>query len=112
MKKILLVGVFGLVLSQASYSLAPKNGEEPTFCEQIVSVHGLLSRAQIECGYREYNEELISDSAKCFKHELGDKYGSEVLMFGMKEYDRHVKEDGKEFTCKYILKEFADYVRK
>lgn len=111
MKNILVIAAI-LSFSQASHSLAPKNGEEPTFCEQVVSVHGLLSRAQIECGYREYNEELISDSAKCFKHELGDKYGSEVLMFGMKEYDRHVKEDGKEFTCKHILKEFPDYVWK
>lgn len=111
MKNILVI-VATLCFSQTSYSLTPKNGEEPTFCEQVVSVHGLLSRAQIECGYSEYNEELISDSAKCFKHELGDEYGSEVLMFGMKEYDRHVKEDGKEFTCKYILKEFSDYVRK
>ncbi|MCT9978373.1 hypothetical protein M2R48_08560 [Acinetobacter sp. I-MWF] len=90
----------------------PKNGEEPTYCEQIVSVHGLLTRAQMECGYSQYNDELISDSAKCFKHELGEEYGKEVLMFGMKEFDRNVNEDGKGKTCKTLLIEFPNYVKK
>ncbi len=110
MKRILILAM-AFCLTQAN-ALTPKNGEEPTYCEQIVSVHGLLSKAQFECGYNKYNDELISDSAKCFQHELGEKYGKEVLMFGMKEFDRHVKEDGKEFTCKYILKEFPEYIGK
>lgn len=110
MKKLILIGLF-LGLPQAN-ALAPKNGEEPTYCEQIVSVHGLLTRAQMECGYSQYNDELISDSVKCFKHELGEEYGKEVLKFGMKEFDRNVNEDGKEKTCKTLLIEFPNYVKK
>lgn len=111
MKKILLG--LGLIcfLPQAN-ALQPKNGEKPTYCEQLVSVHGLLTRAQVECGFNKYNDQLISDSAKCFKHELGDDYGKDVLVFGMKEFDRNVKEKGKTATCKSLLKEFPEYVGK
>lgn len=88
------------------------NGSEPTYCEQIVALHGLLSRAQFECGYSKYNNELIADSAKCFKHELGDQYGKEVLRFGMKEFDRNVQENGKNLTCKNPLSKFPEYIEK
>lgn len=113
MKKIILGSMLAAAFPASfSHALAPKNGDKPTYCEQIVSVHGLLTRAQFECGYSEYNNELISDSAKCFQYELGDEYGKEVLMFGMKEFDRNVKEDGKNRTCNNLLKEFPEYVRK
>ncbi|WP_151739848.1 hypothetical protein [Acinetobacter nosocomialis] len=113
MKKIILVSMLASAFPASfSHALAPKNGDKPTYCEQIVSVHGLLTRAQFECGYSEYNNELISDSAKCFQYELGDEYGKEVLMFGMKEFDRNVKKDGKNRTCNNLLKEFPEYVRK
>jgi hypothetical protein len=111
MNKMILLGL--VILNTSSvYALAPKNGEQPTYCEQIVAIHGLLTRAQVECGYSKYNKELISDSKKCFKHELGEEYGMEVLKFGLMEYDRHVREEGKELTCKSILKEFPEYVQK
>jgi len=113
MKKIILGSMLAAAFPASfSHALAPKNGDKPTYCEQIVSVHGLLSRAQFECGYSEYNNELISDSAKCFQYELGDEYGKKVLMFGMKEFDRNVKKDGKNRTCNNLLKEFPEYVRK
>lgn len=111
MKKLILI----LMLScfyQISFALTPNNGKEPTYCEQIVSVHGLLTRAQAECMYSGYNRELISDSAKCFDHELGVERGKEILIFGMKEFDRSVSEQGKQKTCDDLLKEFPEFIRK
>jgi hypothetical protein len=93
-------------------ALHPANGEQPTYCEQIVSLHGLLSRAQLQCGYSQYNQELIDDSRKCFEHELGDKRGTEVLKFGMREFDRNESKQGRKAICADLLKEFSEYVRK
>ncbi|WP_153561846.1 hypothetical protein [Acinetobacter baumannii] len=54
MKKIILGSMLAAAFPASfSHALAPKNGDKPTYCEQIVSVHGLLSRAQFECGYSE-----------------------------------------------------------
>lgn len=108
MKRLVLFGLC-FCLTQAN-ALTPQNGSDPTYCEQIVALHGLLSRAQFECGYSKYNNELIADSAKCFKHELSEDYGEEVLMFGMKEFDRNVQENSKDLICKSLLKEFPEYI--
>ncbi|WP_436660332.1 hypothetical protein [Acinetobacter sp. P1(2025)] len=109
-KRFSLLGV--LFCMGHANALVPKSGNEPTYCEQIVSLHGFLSRAQFECGYSKYNEELITDSAKCFKHELGDEYGKKVLTFGMEEFDRNVQDKGKPQICRDLLKEFSEYVQK
>lgn len=90
--------------------LIPKNGKSPTYCEQIVSVHGLLTRAQAECGYNKYSNDLINDSRKCMQHELGEDHTKEILVFGMAEFDRNMQEVGKQSICQNILKEFPNYI--
>lgn len=95
MKNIILVILSSLIFSGnvfAKEALKPANGEQPTYCEQIVSLHGLLSRAQFQCGYSQYNQELIDDSRKCFEYELGEERGLDVLKFGMTEFDRNESE--------------------
>ena len=115
MKNIILVILSSLFLGStvfAKEALKPANGEQPTYCEQVVSLHGLLSRAQFQCGYSQYNQELIDDSRKCFEHELGQERGVEVLKFGMTEFDRNESERGKTLICNDLLKEFPEYIRK
>lgn len=113
-KKLLYFTLIGLLSTGLAYGekMKPKdpiNG--PTYCEQIVSLHGLLSRAQFQCGYEKYNSELIDDSAKCFKHELGDDYGKKVLKFGMLEFDRNEKEIGHKKICAELLKAYPQYIK-
>ena len=115
MKKIILVILsllFGGSTVFAKEALKPVNGEQPTYCEQVVSLHGLLSRAQFQCGYSQYNQELIDDSKKCFEHELGQERGLEVLKFGMAEFDRNESERGESVICTDLLKAFPEYIRK
>lgn len=113
-KKILsfvLIGFLstGLAYGEKMKPRDPKNG--PSFCEQVVSLHGLLTRAQYQCGYADYNPELIEDSAKCFKHELGEEYGTKVLKFGMREFDRNEKEIGHKKLCADLLKSYPQYIK-
>ncbi|WP_151797967.1 hypothetical protein [Acinetobacter bereziniae] len=110
MKKILFLGLISC-LTQVS-ALTPKSAKAPSYCEQIVYAHGILLKAQIECGYRKNNNKLISSSTQCVKDQLGEEYGKQVLNSGMKEFDRHVNKDGKESSCKYVLEKFPDYVWK
>ena len=115
MKKIILVILsllFGGSTVFAKEALKPANGEQPTYCEQVVSLHGLLSRAQFQCGYSQYNQELIDDSKKCFEHESGQERGLEVLKFGMAEFDRNESERGESVICTDLLKAFPEYIRK
>ncbi len=109
-EKILFLGLIS-GLTQVS-ALTPKSGKAPNYCEQIVFAHGILLKAQIECGYRKNNNKLISISKQCIKDELGEEYGKQVLNSGMNQFDLHVKKDGKESSCKYVLEKFPDYVWK
>lgn len=99
-------------LALAQQALTPANGEEPTYCEQTVAMHGLLSRAQFQCGYNHYNEQLTRDSAKCFRQELGTERGMEVMKFGMREFDRNAVQKGQNALCSELLKSFPEYIRK
>lgn len=107
-----LVTVVTLFVGTSVYALAPKNGEEPTYCEQVVALHGFLSRAQFDCNYRYYSNELMHDAAKCTKRELGDNYSQEVIKFGMNQYEERKTETPKAQLCKSILKDFPTYVKK
>lgn len=114
--KFYLLGLV-MALSGAAIHAAPskpveKDESELTYCEKTVMAHGFLSRAQFECGYSQYSDELIIESGQCFKGELGDEYGTQVLKYGMTGFDHQAKKMGKKTACSYFLKKFPDYVRK
>lgn len=108
----LVMALSGAAIHAAPSKAVAKKSDEPTYCEKTVMAHGMLSRAQFECGYSQYDGELITDSAKCFKYELKGEHADEVLKFGMSIFDRKEQELGKQGACKFFLKQFPDYVRK
>ncbi len=110
--RTIIVTTLALLTVSLTHALAPKNGTEPTYCEQVVALHGFISRAQFTCNYRYYAKSLISDAAKCTKHEVGEKYSMEVIKFGMSQFDERRAEVGKEKLCKEVLKDFPEYVKK
>ena len=83
----LVMALSGAAIHAAPSKAVAKKSDEPTYCEQAVIYHGMMSRAQFECGYSQYNDELINDSAKCFKHELKGADSDSALKFGMFIFD-------------------------
>ncbi|NUF17431.1 hypothetical protein [Acinetobacter lactucae] len=108
-----LVTIFTLLVGTSIYAgPATKSLLEQTQCEKAVELHGFLSRAQLDCTYHYYSEELKDAATKCTKHELGDKYGREVMKFGMKQFEERKKEDTKGQLCSRVLKDFPQYIKK
>lgn len=110
--RTIIVTTLALLTFSLTHALEPKNGKEPTYCEQAVALHGFMTRAQFTCKYRYYAQTLITDAAKCTKHELGDKYSQEVIKFGMSQFDERRAEVGKDKLCKEVLLDFPEYVKK
>lgn len=113
--KVYLLGF--LVLLSTAIHAAPSNktvanSNEPTYCEETILFHGMMSRAQFECGYSQYNDQLINEASQCIHRELGEDYGDKLLKYGMAEYDLLVKKKGKQNTCRTLLKEYPNVVRK
>lgn len=91
--------------------LSPANGEEPTTCENMTALHGLLSRAQFQCGYNDYNGTVIDIVRHCNNNELGENRTREILEFGMREFDRHEREKGHTKICNELLEAYPKIVR-
>ncbi|MGX9615889.1 hypothetical protein ACWXTD_07350 [Acinetobacter nosocomialis] len=64
------------------------------------------------CNYHYTSQELVHESDKCTKHELGEKYGKEVMRLGMDQFEARKREDMKGQLCSTVLKEFPNYIRK
>ncbi|WP_339398371.1 hypothetical protein [Denitratimonas sp. CY0512] len=75
--------------------MTPENGEVPTRCENILATYALLMRAQLECKFKPYDEEINNISKECMK-EFTEKRVKEIIKFGLSEFDRNVKELGRD----------------
>ncbi len=97
------------VLSHAQQALAPENGKSPSYCESLLATHGLLTRAQFQCGFNRYSNQLINAARTCYK-ELGEERAMEIIKFGMLEFDRNEGELGRKKLCSSLLQDFPQYV--
>ncbi|EXT53636.1 hypothetical protein [Acinetobacter sp. 25977_3] len=48
------------------------------------------------------SQELVHESDKCTKHELGEKYGREVMRLGMDQFEARKREDMKGQLCSTV----------
>lgn len=108
MKKLVLLGL-SICLTQAN-AFTPNKDIELTPCEQIVAIKALLMTATVECGYSRYNDELNSDASVCLRGELNGDHGMGMLLLGNMKFNQYVEEQGKNSTCKYLLKKFPEDV--
>jgi hypothetical protein len=80
-------------------------------CKMTLKMHGILSRAQFQCGFSKYNTALI-DEAKTCAPTVGEDNLEGLLREGMSLFDKQEKERGRKVACRSILADFPAYVRK
>lgn len=112
MRNILVIAFTLLVGTSVYANHESKNLLEETKCEKILELHGFLSRAQLDCNYHYYSEELKHEATKCTKNDLGDKYGRELMKFGMNHFEELKKDDTQGHFCSKVLKDFPSYIKK
>ena len=95
---------------QAGADTDPEGNPESS-CEKLVRLHGMLSRAQFQCGYRSYNSALISQASECAK-QVGDDKTKQKIESGMRDFDANEKERGHKGICAELLRAFPSYVRR
>ena len=108
------VYLIGLLIGLSSLGLQAKtvaHGLEGSSCDDLVFIHSFLSSAQFTCGFRNYNEKLIGDSAHCSK-KIGSKNRDALIREGIEKFNDRVEMDGKKETCKAVLEKFPNVVRK
>lgn len=96
--------------AQAGRDTDPEGNPESS-CEKLVRLHGMLSRAQFQCGYGSYNRGLINQAAEC-AHDIGEAKMKDKIESGMHDFDANEKEKGHKGFCSELLRVFPQFVRK
>jgi len=107
--------LLGLMIGLCSFGIQAKTEstkkEQSEYCENLVSMHGTLSRAQFTCGFRGYSEGLIVQAGQCMR-EMDDKQSMKILKEGMKIFDDRASRDGEKETCRSALETFPNILQK
>jgi hypothetical protein len=83
---------------------------ENTECVETLRMHGFLSRAQFQCGFKHYSSDLMNEAKAC-AHDMGDAQMRQQLLTGAKLFDRRERERGHKRLCQEILRDFSKSVK-
>ena len=87
------IGVATLSSSTAAWSLD---------CEKFLRMHSLASRAQFECNFSRYSNDILAQAKEC-NDVLSEERTKENLMAGTKLFDDEVAALGLEAACSKVL---------
>lgn len=108
----LLVADFKDAATEISSNPETTVGQSPApDCEATIKVHAFLSRAQFQCGFRYYSQDMI-DNARACAAQLGEDHVKDLITSGMATFDRNERERGHRALCADILKKFPGIVRR
>jgi hypothetical protein len=97
----------GLLLDAQAQNNKPATTNQ---CDDHLKVHGLLSRAYIQCNYTFYSRGFTIQADDCTR-KLGEKDSKQLLVQGTTAFDERVKQMGLPTLCAKILKDFPYNVR-
>jgi hypothetical protein len=86
-------------------------GQRKTQCEGIIKAHGMLSRAQFQCGFGKYSNEMIQDARRCVA-VVGDAAAKDLLREGMDTFDWNEQKRGHDEMCRSVLANFPGIIAK
>ena len=100
--KALLFGVAVLVASTTACLAAVD-------CASLMRMHGMLSRAQAQCHYAKYSQQLVAMARQC-RHTMSSGDVQNSLRAGTITFDTAEKRLGRKKTCSNVLREFPKLV--
>ena len=79
-------------------------------CPQIIKTHGFLSRAEIQCGFRYYNNKIFQAAKDCTQ-PLPEATVKKLISSGFETFDRNERSRGRAMVCADVLKELSNFVQ-
>lgn len=79
-------------------------------CTDFLRMHGMLRRAQAQCGFERFNPEIVDTARRCYE-KLGPGIGAPSMRTGANEFDRMAFSRGKAAACALIGARFSMAVR-
>lgn len=121
MNKVIVFSLAGLMLAlcaaaQANTQLkkGAYTGDYKTraeYCVSLVHLHGTMTQAQFECGFKGYSDDLMYQANQCMK-ELGDKPATAALKEGIQMFNHRASMTNLKETCDSALQTFPHILKK
>ena len=78
-------------------------------CASLMRMHGMLSRAQSQCHYAKYSQQLVAMARQC-SHKMSSGDVQNSLRSGMTTFDLSEKRFGHKKTCNNVLRDYPKLV--
>ena len=104
---LVLVALSGPIAA-APAADAPKGWEGD--CPTTLKMHGLLSRARVQCGFRFYSERMLTDAKTCQKRTAKTQVTA-TLASGVTLFDKVDKAKGHKAACQQMARDFPMVVQ-
>ena len=109
--KLLRIGVLSILTLGLSTSALARDDYD---CTQLMYDHGLASGAQFSCGYKFYNDNIISRASQCMAiaNEYGDSEQlNDALASGLKDFHTEYNNtDSKHALCVDFAENYPSFV--
>jgi hypothetical protein len=76
-------------------------------CGEFVKIHSFLSRAQFQCGFSKYSNNMMAQAKECGTN-MNEAKLDESLAAGIKLFDTREAERGRKQMCSDVLKSFPE----
>jgi hypothetical protein len=105
--------IFSLVMMLAASATAqsPSQPEsDESMCLKIIGAHGLMSRAQFQCGFTKYSSEFLDEARSC-SDSLTQEQSMQALKNGMLAFDKSEADLGHAKACETIIQKYGRFVQ-
>ena len=79
-------------------------------CGTMIRMHAFASRAQFQCGFREYNPNVIEQAKTCGSQMTESERKSNITT-GMQMFDELAQKVGQREACSDVLRKLPNVVR-
>lgn len=81
-----------------------------TPCSEIITLHGYLSRAQFQCGFKRYSEKMMTLAKNC-SADYADDQVKNFLKIGMGAFDSDEQETGGRVKiCEFFKDRYSEFL--
>lgn len=104
-----LAGCMLFLLAAPLQSQQAQAPQRPENCDAIIKTHGFLSRAQFQCGFGYYSNDMMLAARECSSGRRPEQV-SKLLRQGMETFDADEREMSHDALCQDILQKFPKIV--
>ncbi len=109
-QSIKFTGLFFVFLGSLNQANAASKADNEA-CQGFLEVHGMLTRAQFQCGFSKYSEKVMQTVENC-ANLFSEMELEKIMVHGAKKFDTNEREHGHNEVCEFMITRFPKVLAK